>query len=1047
MIAIAVSAVCAPLIPISADQADRPGQAEIRFNRDIRPILSNRCFKCHGPDLKKAGLDLQTSEGATKELKSGEVAIVPGKSAQSVLLQRVLEADDSKRMPPKGKGEPLSATQVKLLRAWIDQGAKYEPHWSYAKVERPALPKVKNAAWPRNGIDRFILARLEQEKLAPSPEADRATLVRRVTVDLTGLPPTLAEVDDALNDKSPEWYEKVVDRLLRSPHYGERQARPWLDLARYADTNGYENDARRTIWPYRDWVINVFNRDLPFDQFTIEQIAGDLLPSATLEQKIATGFHRNTMVNTEGGTDPEEFRIVAVVDRVNTTMEVWMGSTFACAQCHNHKYDPFSQKEYYQLFAFFNGTMDTGGNVVPTLPVPSAEETARRELIRGEMAKVQKVLDTQTPELDASQAKWEKSAVAQTPAWTTLQPTEMTAANGSTFTKQPDGSILVGGANPATDIYRFQAGTDLKGITAIRLEVLSDNSLPRKGPGRAAGNFVLSELRLQVAAKATPDQVKPIALQNAVADFSQPGFEVAKAIDGKPDTGWAVSPQFGKAHVAVFETKENAGGDGGSILHFTLEQNHGSQHTIGKLRLSATTSPRPVGLDTIPDAVAKLLAIPADKRNAEQKLELAKYYRSIVPELAKVRQQLDALQKQDAAIQPATTMVMKELPTPRPTNVMIRGNFKNLGDKVTPGVPAAIGLPLSTIGQPKAEAIGLPRSATGQAKAEAEGRKPIADGGKEADSRQPTRLDLAHWLVDPKNPLVGRVTMNRLWAQHFGRGFVETGEDFGVQGELPTHPELLDWLASEFVTQKWSIKAMHRLIVTSATYRQSSKVTKELHERDQYNRLLARGPRFRMEAEMLRDNALAISGLLSRKIGGPSVFPYQPDGVWANPYSGDKWVMSTNGDQHRRGLYTFWRRTAPYASFMSFDAPSREVCTERRPRTNTPLQALAVLNDSAFVECAQALARRMTAETKGPEKERAIHGFRLCVARPPNNVELDYLLKLYRENLEKYKANAEAARSLVGSLPLPQGADVAELAAWTVVANVLLNLDETITQG
>lgn len=751
---------------------------EIRYGRDIRPILANACFKCHGPDLKKGDLDLQTRESALKPLRSGEPALVPGKSGQSLLIEKVLAADEE-RMPPKGKGERLTPAQIAKLRAWIDQGAKYEPHWSYVKPVRPPFPAVKNAAWVRNCIDAFVLARLELEGLTPSPEADRATLIRRVSLDLTGLPPTPREVDAALSDQSPDWYEKVVERLLASPHYGERQTQPWLDQARYADTNGYEADQRRTIWPYRDWVINALNRDLPFDQFTIEQLAGDLLPNATPEQRIATGFHRNTMVNTEGGTDDEEFRVAAIVDRVNTTMEVWMGTTMACVQCHNHKYDPFRQAEYYQLFAFFNSTEDRGRGNAPELPIPGDAGQMQREKLQADLA-----------------------------------------------------------------------------VTGAAL-------------------------------------VTPRALVTA-------------------------------------------------------------------------------------------------------------------PLLRSAQQRIDALTKQQAAVKPTTTLVLKELPKPRPTHVMIRGNHTKPGDAVSPGVPAAW--------------HALPEG-------------------------PPNRLTLARWLVHPDNPLVGRVTMNRLWARLFGRGFVETSEDFGIQGDLPTHPELLDWLAVELLEQRWSLKAVHRLIVTSATYRQASRVTPELRQRDPYNRLHARGPRVRLDAEMVRDNALAISGLLSRKLGGPSVFPYQPDGVWFNPYSSDRWVMSTGGEQYRRGLYTFWRRTAPYATFMAFDAPSREVACERRPRTNTPLQSLALLNDRAFVEPAATLARRMMTEAKD-DAERATLGFRLCIARAPTARERELLLNLYRENREKYRQDSAAAKALAASgLPIPDGLDAAELAAWTVVANVLLNLDETITKG
>ncbi len=777
MMVVRRSAVILALVTLLSS---RSAADEMRFNRDIRPILSNRCFKCHGPDLKKGGLDLQTRATALKQLKTGGHAIVPSKSAESLLIQRVTAEDPTERMPPKG--EPLTVTEIAKLKAWIDQGAPYEKHWSYVPPVRPPLPAVKNTAWPRNSIDYLVLARLEAEGLSPAPDADRAVLLRRVSLDLTGLPPSPQEVDAFLADPSPEAYERVVDRLLASPQYGEHQARYWLDEARYADTNGYEKDDRRSIWPYRDWVINAFNRDLPFDQFTIEQLAGDLLPHATLEQQIATGFHRNTMVNTEGGTDDEEFRVAAIIDRVNTTMAVWMGTTFGCAQCHNHKFDPFSQTEYYQFFAFFNNTEDRGRDNAPQLSLPTPEQAARLQALREEAARVQAFADA---------------------------------------------AIVVLG-----------------------------------NTGKQAARSILADLK-----------------------------------------------------------------------------------------------------------------------------------------------------KQEARVGVATTLVMKELPQPRETHILKRGNHKNLGDRVTPGTPAVL--------------------------------HPFPAG-------QPlNRLGLARWLVSPDNPLVGRVTMNRIWARYFGRGIVETSEEFGAQGEPPTHPELLDWLATELVDQRWSLKAVHKRIVMSATYRQSSRVTPELLHRDPFNRLFARGPRFRLDAEMVRDNALAISGLLNRKLGGPSVFPYQPDGIWFNPYSNDRWQMSSNGDQYRRGLYTFWRRTAPYATFMAFDAPSREVACERRPRTNTPLQALATLNDKAFVEASAALARRILAECKGDVKDRAAYGFKVCVARTPRAQELDVLVRLYEENLSKYQQDGAAAQAMVknGAKEMPKDVDVAELAAWTVIANVLLNLDETVTKG
>jgi hypothetical protein len=763
-------------------RAERP----VDFDREIRPILSEHCYACHGPDQKarKAGLRLDRKEDAFRDREGGAV-IVPARVDDSELIRRVTSGDSDERMPPPKFKKPLDAKQVALLRRWIAEGAKWEGHWSYTMPASVPTPTVKDRSWPRNPIDHFVLARLEAEGLHPMPEADRATLIRRASLDLIGLPPTPAEVDAFESDPAPDAYERLVDRLLASPHHGERQARPWLDQARYADTNGYEKDGGRSIWPYRDWVIGAFNRDMPFDRFTIEQIAGDLLPGATLDQRVATGFHRNTMANTEGGIDDEEFRVAAVVDRVNTTMQVWMGTTMACAQCHDHKYDPYSQKEYFRLFAFFNNTTDRGGSTGPEVAVPTPAQAAKRAEILAELARWQSELDR--------------------------------------------------------------------------------------------------------AAKAKP-----------------------------------------------------------------------------------------------PDASRE----------------------------KSIREKIAALKDQEKAIRPATTMVMQELSRPRETHVLIRGSHNVKGERVTPGVPAVLH-PLA-LGQP------------------------------------PDRRGLARWLVDPRNPMVGRVILNRIWAQYFGRGIVETSEDFGVQGEPPSHPELLAWLAKELVRQDWSLKAMHRLIVTSATYRQSSRVTPDRLERDPFNRLFSRGPRFRMEAEMVRDQALALGGLLKRTIGGPSVFPYQPDGVWFVPYSGDRWTESRAGDQYRRGLYTFWRRSAPYPAFLAFDAPSREVCCERRSRTNTPLQALATLNDPAFVQPAAALARRILDESPGTDRDRAIYGFRLVLARKPRKAELDHLVALYAENLAQYRRDPAAAAAMTANAianDLARGADKAELAAWTVVANVLLNLDETVTKG
>jgi len=647
------------------------------------------------------------------------------------------------------------------------------------------------------------------------------------------LPPTLAEVDAFTTDKSKDAYEKLVDRLLASPHYGEKWARLWLDLARYADTHGYEKDPKRSMWPYRDWVINAFNTNMPFDEFTVEQIAGDMLPNATEEQKVASGFHRNTMFNTEGGVDPEQSRVETIVDRVNTTATVWLGSTLACAQCHTHKYDPFTINEYYRMFAFLNNADE------PQMDAPSAAQQAKQEKLQADIARLEAGLKKQTPELAAAQTDWEKS-----------------------FTK--------------------------------------------------------------------------ILIENSTTEASN-----------------------------------------------------------------------------TPPVIRKIVARPAGERDESDKVALASYFRSNSPALKPIRDQLAEAHKQAEGLKKEipTTLVMQERAQPRETHVMVRGNFMNLGDKVTPGVPAI--LPPLPAGQPA------------------------------------NRLTLARWLVLQENPLTARVTMNRFWGQYFGHGIVETVEDFGTQGERPTHPELLDWLATEFMRRNWDMKAMHKLIVMSATYRQSSRTTPELVERDPDNRLFARGPRFRVPAETVRDIALEASGLLSPKIGGPSVFPYQPDGIWTQIYSGDQWAISKGEDKYRRGLYTFWRRTSPYPAFMSFDAPSRELICTRRPRSNTPLQALTTLNDPSYVEASEALARRMMMETKGDASDRAVYGFRLCVARAPKKGELERLLKLYNDELARYQGDEKSAEKMATSElgKVAEKTDMRELAAWTVVANVLLNLDETITKS
>jgi mono/diheme cytochrome c family protein len=1021
--------------------AQSPQAAKVDFARDIQPLFAAACNHCHGAKKAASQLRLDVKALALKGGLSGAV-IVPGNSRDSRLMQRLRGEGGEQRMPLGG--EALTPEQIDLVRRWIDEGAAWPEdnqspisnlkseipqHWAYVKPTRPALPEVKNRAWVRNAIDRFILARLEKEGLAFAPEADRATLLRRVSLDLTGLPPSVQEVDAFLSDASNDAYEKAVDRLLASPHYGERWARPWLDLARYADSNGYEKDRPRVIWKYRDWVIDALNRDLPFDRFTVEQIAGDMLPEATNEQRIATGFHRNTLLNEEGGADPEEAMWTAQVDRVSTTATVWLGSTLACAQCHNHKYDPFTQKDFYRLLAFFDNNVyraQANGSqpvfVEPVLELPTPEQEAKRKIIQDEIAKLEASLQADAPA--SAQAAWERAVLDERDNWTTLDPAEFKSTGGTRLEKLDDKSLLAGGANPEKDSYLITAQSGLGKITGLRVEALADVRLPRGGPGRDPyGNFLLTGVEVTAAPANNPAQAERIVLSQAGADDSV-GFDTEVFVgmegglrrNGVPK-GWPIDATRDAARLnrqAVFTFTQPVGFPGGTILKIRLNHLAGTiGQGIGRVRLSVTGCDDPPRIIALPAKARPALLTPPPQRTEEQKKEMAAQYRALAPEFKARRDRLSELRQSLKSLGIATTLVLGERQTfERPSTFLrVRGGFLNKGEKVYAGVPAAL--------HP------LPEHA------------PV------------NRLGLAYWLVDENNPLTARVAVNRFWEQIFGRGIVETSEDFGSQGAPPSHPELLDWLATEFVAQKWSMKSLVRLIVTSAAYRQSSRVTPELQARDPYNRLLARGPRFRVEAEMIRDAALAASGLLSRKIGGPSVFPPQPDGIWAVSANSDndRWLTSTGADRFRRGLYTFIRRSAPYPAMMNFDATSRESCTVRRTRTNTPLQALTLLNDEAFFEIARGLARRMIDEGGADAKARLAYGFRLCVTRAPRAEELARLVKLYEQQLAHYRARpAEAAQLIAPQLQPSDKAGAAELAAWTVAANVLLNLDATLTK-
>jgi mono/diheme cytochrome c family protein len=996
-------------------------ETKVDFERDIKPIFANRCYECHGEKKQKSGIRFDRKASVFEGGDEGKPLVVAGKSSDSILLQRVTTQDEDEVMPPKG--ERLTAEQIALLRAWIDAGAVWpegkaadKKHWAYEKPVRPTLPKVTNGAWPQNSIDYFALERLEREKLKPSREAERATLLRRVSLDLIGLPPTLQEVDEFIADRSPKAYEKVVDRLLASPHYGERWARLWLDLARYADTQGYEKDDRRSIWPYRDWVINALNRDLPFDEFTIEQLAGDLLPDATREQKVATGFHRNTLTNTEGGTDDEEFRHEAIVDRVNTTMSVWMATTFNCAQCHNHKYDPFTMREYYQVYALLNQTADADRpDEAPLIKLPTPKQEAELARLEKDLSTAEGEYKAETAEIKSAREKWEEQTRSELNNWKFLDAREARSIGGATLTKTNDLSIIPGGTNAPNDVYTVVATTDLKRITGLRLEVMPDASMPQKSVGRQPnGRFVLTGVEAAWAPRNNPEATKPLVFSKAEADYNQENYHITNVITGiRTNVGWATGAHEEKGRVeraAWFTVSNVVEIPEGAVLTVKLLHNSKwSEANIGRFRLSVTGMESVAAPPKVPEKIRTILA--SKERSEKETKELDRHFRTVAPELKPVRDKMAELKKKQGQVQAAipSSPVMEAMTKPRDTHVLIRGGFLSKGDKIGPGFPA------------------------------------VLTSTNANESANLSRLDLARWLVSEENPLTARVTVNRIWEQYFGIGLVETSEDFGTQGEAPSHPQLLDWLATELMGQGWSLKALHKTIVMSATYRQASKATADLLERDPYNRLLARGPRVRLEAEMIRDQALAISGLLSRKLGGPSVFPPQPDGLWQVVYSGDAWNTSKGEDRYRRGLYTFWRRTMPHPAMVTFDAPSREFCVVKRTRSNTPLQALNLLNDAAYIEAAQALAQRMMGDGGAGDEERAAYGLRLCLSRTPEKGEVAKLTALYREQLAHFQDDSDAARKLVGEKRSAE--EAAPLAAWTVVANVLLNLDELITKG
>jgi hypothetical protein len=1046
-----------------AQTANRP----VDFNRDIRPILSDNCFACHGPDEKKqmAGLRLDLKEGAFAK-KANYQIIVPGDPAGSRLFQRISAEKKAMRMPPPASERSLTDQQIALVRTWIEQGAKWDTHWAYSPPKRNEPPQVKASTWVRNPIDNFILARLERDGWKPSAEADKPTLLRRVTFDLTGLPPTPAETQAFLSDPSPKAYENVVDRLLSSPRYGERMALPWLDLARYADTHGYHIDSHRDMWHWRDWVIQAFNNNLPYDQFTVQQLAGDLLPGATLQQKIATGFNRNHMINFEGGAIPEEYQAEYMVDRVEATSVVWMGMTMGCARCHDHKYDPIKQKEFYQFGAFFNTIPEKGldgrkGNAEPYVQLPSDEQAGRLKQVTADLSAKQKALkDADVPNV---QATWEKIALDQLPEAPRngmVAHYEMDGNIADSSGRYRHGRVLAGdptfgagavgkeasfdgqtqvdfGEMPALDgtapfsialwvksgdihampiLQKMTEGSDRRGI-----ELLWNESYPIGNLRRGA---TLSARLIH----RSPDEAIEIRTREPLPSSSKeegalkPVYQVTLVYDGSGKASGLLMYINGKLEPAIV-VNDKLNGTIQSPGHLQVgnkKLGDAFKGQIDDLRIyDRKLSPAEVDQLAFHQPARATLFLTNANRSKDQKTRLTDYFLTrVAPEpLRKLDADLKTLraQKMELDSEIPTSMVMAEMEKPRETAVLGRGDYRNRGEKVNPGVPATLP-PLPQ---------GAPRN----------------------------RLTLAKWLVDPAHPLTARVAVNRYWQMYFGNGIVKTAEDFGSQGEAPSHPELLDWLATEFVRTGWDVKAMQRLIVTSATYRQNSRVTPELREKDPENRLLARGPRFRLQAEMVRDNALAVSGLLNERVGGASVFPYQPKGLWediafGDVYSAQSYTPSHGKDLYRRSMYSFWKRTSGPPSLLTFDAPDREKCTARRSVTNTPLQALVLLNDPSYIEASRALAQRIMTEAGGDAAKRIEYGFRLVTARKPSAKEAKILLDLERQELSQYRRNKDAAMKLlaVGESAYDKKLDPTELAAWTTVASTMLNMDEAITK-
>ena len=1132
----------------SGAQFSRADESTATHRQTIQ-LLQTHCAECHGPTQQKGGFRVDDPKALKEGGDSGEAGIVPGKPGESSLLLRIT-GEKGKRMPPKGP--PLPEGDTKLIREWIGVGAPWpsdfkvsqkKTHWAFQAPQRAALPAVSDPNYAKNPIDRFLFASMSKAGLKPNPRADKSTLIRRVALDLTGLPPTPEQVRAFLADTRPDAYARMVDGFLASPGYGERMARPWLDLARYADSKGFGSDPLRLyIWRYRDWVIDAFNKNLPYDQFTIEQLAGDMIPGARTDQVLGTAFHRNTMTNTEGGTDNEEFRIAAVKDRVDTTMQVWMGLTAGCAKCHSHKFDPLSHREYYQIFAIFNQTEDADNDEdLPRLPTPTKDQEKRLAEIDAKLADLgakASIPPKPTPEFKA----WLLETQKAKNYWSSPRVSSVKATNGLRYEVQKDGTVKASGNVPETSKIEVNLEGLPKGTTGLRLEVLPDASFGGNGPGLAAhGNFVLSHL--EVAAKqphapkaqfvrlrhqkgkflhvaevevisgktniarkgkasqsstaydgpahlaidgnsegdhskgsvthtadgdpdpwwqvdlgseqsidriivhnrtdgGTPERLagavlelrdanhkviwqKPIskpttrpmvfdvhegsvlALVAPSATYEQgAGFVAQAALENNPKMGWAIGGKIGTNQVLAVQLAEPLK-DGSGPVKLGFDCSYGDKHILGKFRVLATTQPNPSpAIDNLVEKAAL-----ANPEKAPQ--SLVNLWWDTKPESKVNAKAIAALRKDRDAInkEVVTTPILRELAKERQrkTKILIKGNFLDQGEEVSPRLPSAF-------------AKGLEKASV-------------------------NRLDFSKWLVSAENPLTSRVAVNRLWALIFGRGLVETEEDFGTMGQAPSHPELLDWLAVEYREKGWDTKALLRLILSSEAYAQSSAVPPEKLQKDPKNLLMSRAPRFRLEAETVRDQALALSGLLSPKMFGPSVYPAQPGGLWQAAFNGERtYPTSTGEDSRRRGVYTFLRRTVPHPAMQAFDAPSRESCTIRRISSNTPLQAFVTLNDPNFVEAAHGLADRMVAAGGGIDAKLR-HGWFVCTAREASPAELAALSDLFASEKARFAGKPEETKKFLAGLAEKPGSDPAERAALGVVANVLLNLDSVLTRN